>query len=301
MAIFGNSIKKETPKMPIDPDALRQWPIPEIEHSYSARDTMLYALGLGYGADPLDQEQLRFVYEGRLQALPSMAVVLGYPGFWVSDPGTGVDWKKVLHGEQAIEVFKPLPTAATVIGRSRVTGLFDKGKDKGAVMVSERDVVDKASGELLCRLTSTTMMRGDGGFGGPSGPLPAPHPLPDRAPDQSVAIATLPQAALIYRLSGDYNPLHADPAVARSGGFEKPILHGLCSFGVVCRALLAAVCGNDPARLRKMQVRFSAPVYPGETIVTEIWTEPGGVVSFRAKVAERDLVVINNGRAEVTG
>ena len=285
--------------MPIDPKALRQWPIADVEHSYTVRDTMLYALGLGYGADPMDVEQLRFVYEGGLKALPSMAVVLGYPGFWIGDPATGADWKKVLHGEQSIEIFKPLPTAATVIGRSRVTGLFDKGKDKGAVLVSERDVIDKSSGDVLCRLTSTTMMRGDGGFGGPSGPLPAPHPLPDRAPDQSVSIATLPQAALIYRLSGDYNPLHADPAVARGGGFEKPILHGLCTFGVVGRALLDAVCGNHPSKLRKMQVRFSAPVFPGETIVTELWKEGGGVISFRARVEQRDLVVINNGRAEV--
>lgn len=286
--------------MPINPDALRQWPIADVEHTYTARDTMLYALGLGCGADPLDEDQLRFVYEGRLQALPSMAVVLGYPGFWISDPGTGVNWKKVLHGEQALTIFKPLPVAATVIGRSRVTGLFDKGKDKGAVLISERDVIDKASGDLLCRLTSTTMMRGDGGFGGPSGPLPAPHPLPDRAADQTRSIATLPQAALIYRLSGDYNPLHADPEVARSGGFDRPILHGLCTFGVVCRALLDMVCGNDPSKLRTMQVRFSSPVYPGETIVTELWKEPGGVVSFRAKVKERDLVVINNGRAEIS-
>ena len=285
--------------MPIDPEALRQWPIAEIEHTYTARDTMLYALGLGCGGDPLDENQLRFVYEGRLQALPSMSVVLGYPGFWIGDPATGADWKKVLHGEQVIEIFKPLPTAATVIGKSRVTGLFDKGKDKGAVLVSERDVVDKSTGDVLCRLTSTTMLRGDGGFGGPSGPLPAPHPLPDRASDLTVSIATLPQAALIYRLSGDYNPLHADPVVARSGGFEKPILHGLCTFGMICRALLDAVCGNDPSKLRKMQVRFSAPVFPGETIVTEFWREAGGVVSFRAKVKERDLVVINNGRAEV--
>jgi acyl dehydratase len=285
----------------IDPERLRHWPIPEIEHSYTTRDTMLYALGLGCGADPLDEDQLQFVYEARLRALPSMAVVLGYPGFWVRDPATGIDWTKVLHGEQAIRLFKPLPVAGTVIGRSRVTGLFDKGRDKGAVMVSERDVIDKATGDLLCRLSATTMLRGDGGFGGPSGPLPVPHPLPDRAPDQSAAIATSPQAALIYRLSGDMNPLHADPAVARSAGFARPILHGLCSFGVVGRALLAMACGHDPARLRSMQARFSAPVYPGETIVTELWNEADGVVSFRARVAERDQVVISNGRAELTG
>lgn len=285
--------------MTIDPEKLRQWPIDEIEQTYTARDTMLYALGLGYGADPMNEDQLGFVYEANLKALPSMAVVLGYPGFWISNPATGVDWTKVLHGEQGFEIFKQLPATGTVIGKSRVTGLFDKGPGKGAVMLSERDVIDKASGEVLCRLTSTSMLRGDGGFGGASGPLPSPHPLPDRAPDRSLAIATLPQAALIYRLSGDYNPLHADPAVARSGGFERPILHGLCTFGVVCRALLEMACGNDPARLRKMQVRFSAPVYPGETIVTEIWTEAGGVASFRAKVKERDIVVITNGRAEL--
>jgi len=285
--------------MAIDPATLRNWPIPEIEQTYSQRDTMLYALGLGCGSDPLDENELRYVYEEKLQALPSMAVVLGYPGFWLGNPDTGVDWKKVLHGEQAVEVFGPLPVAATVVGRSRVTGLFDKGKDKGAVMVSERDVVDKSSGKLIARLTSTTMMRGDGGFGGPAGPLPTPHPLPDRAPDQVLSIATLPQAALIYRLSGDYNPLHADPAVARAGGFDKPILHGLCTFGVVCRALVRMIAGGEPANLRKMQVRFSSPVYPGETIVTEIWKEAAGVVSFRARVSERNLVVINNGRAEV--
>jgi acyl dehydratase len=285
--------------MAINPDKLRNWPIPEIEQTYTERDTMLYALGLGCGSDPLDENELRYVYEEKLQALPSMAVVLGYPGFWLGNPDTGVDWKKVLHGEQAVEVFGPLPVAATVVGRSRVTGLFDKGKDKGAVMVSERDVVEKSSGKLIARLTSTTMLRGDGGFGGPAGPLPAPHALPDRAPDQVLSIATLPQAALIYRLSGDYNPLHADPAVARAGGFEKPILHGLCTFGVVGRALVRMVAGGEPANLRKMQVRFSSPVYPGETIVTEIWKEAAGVVSFRAKVGERNLVVINNGRAEV--
>lgn len=285
--------------MSIDPQKLANWPIPEIEQTYSARDTMLYALGLGCGADPLDTADLRYVYEENLQALPSMAVVLGYPGFWLNDPEVGADWKKVLHGEQAIEIFQPLPVEATVIGKSRVTGLFDKGPGKGAVMLSDRDVYDKATGELLCRLTSTSMLRGDGGFGGPSGPLPQPHAVPERAPDKTLSLPTLPQAALIYRLSGDYNPLHADPAVARSGGFDRPILHGLCTFGVVTRALVKLICGDDPARLRKMQVRFSSPVYPGETIVTEVWAEPDGVFAFRAKVAERDLVVINNGKAEL--
>ncbi|AVT75449.1 3-alpha,7-alpha, 12-alpha-trihydroxy-5-beta-cholest-24-enoyl-CoA hydratase [Rhodopseudomonas palustris] len=286
--------------MPIDPARLRNWPIPDIEQSYTERDTMLYALGVGYGDAPLDAKQLRYVYEQDLQVLPSMSVVLGYPGFWLGNEETGVDWRRVLHGEQGFEIFKTLPPKATVVGRSRVTGLFDKGAGKGAVLLSERDVVDKTTGELLCRLTSTTMLRGDGGFGGPSGPLPVPHALPERAPDLSLRIATSPRAALLYRLSGDYNPLHADPEVARKAGFDKPILHGLCSFGVVCRALVELCCDGDPTRLTKMQVRFSSPVYPGETIVTEVWNEAAGRISFRAKVAERDVVVINNGLAAVS-
>ena len=291
--------------MAIDPHALRNWPIPVIEQTYRERDTILYALGVGLGSDPLDERQLRYVYEGDLQGvlrvLPSMAVVLGYPGFWISDSRTGADWRKVLHGEQGFEIFRPLPPKGSVVGRSRVTALFDKGADRGAVLLSERNVVDKATGDLLCRLTSTTLLRGDGGFGGPSGPLPTPHALPARPADLVSRIRTLPQAALIYRLSGDYNPLHADPAVARRAGFERPILHGLCTFGVVCRALVDMACDGEPSRLTKMQVRFSAPVYPGETIVTEAWKDGADAISFRAKVAERDVVVINNGRAGIAG
>jgi acyl dehydratase len=191
-----------------------------------------------------------------------------------------------------------LPAAATVIGRTRVKEIFDKGEGKGALLFSERDVIDQSSGEKLCTLTSTTFLRGEGGFGGPQGPTPEPHPLPDRAPDRAVDMPTLPQAALIYRLSGDPNPLHADPKVAAAAGFPRPILHGLCTFGVAGRAVLRTCCGNDPARLKTMQLRFSAPVFPGETIRTEIWQD-GNTLSFRARVAERDLVVLSNGRATI--
>lgn len=284
--------------MPIDYHKLKSWPFPDLEHTYTAKDTILYALGLGGGSDPMDEADLKFVYEDGLAALPTMAVVLGYPGFWVKDPATGVDWKKVLHGEQGVILHQPLPASGTVIGRTRVDEIVDKGADKGALMLSTRKVFDKTSGDLLATLTSTSFMRGDGGFGGPAGPTPEPHALPARAPDLSVDLATLPQAALIYRLSGDYNPLHADPKIAVSAGFKQPILHGLCTFGVAGRAILKACCGNDPARLRSIKVRFSAPVYPGETIRTEIWRD-GATVSYRARVVERDTVVLNNGLAEV--
>ena len=286
--------------MPIDYDKLMNWPFPELEHSYTERDTMLYALGVGCGHDPLDPDDLRHVYEDGLQALPTMAVVLGYPGFWLKDPETGVDWRKVLHGEQGLVLHRPLPPSGTVVGRSRVTEIVDKGEGKGALLFSERDVVDKATGDLLCTVTSTTFMRGEGGFGGPAGPAPAPHPMPNGDPELVLDLPTLPQAALIYRLSGDTNPLHADPKVARAVGFDRPILHGLATYGVAGRAVLRACCGDDPARLKRLDVRFSAPVYPGETIRTEMWVD-GGTVSFRCRAVERDTVILNNGLAVIEG
>jgi len=284
--------------MAIDYQKLKNWHFPDLEHRYEEKDTILYALGVGCGADPMDRTELPFVYEEGLKALPTMAVVLGYPGFWLKDPQTGVDWRKILHGEQGLVIHKPLPASGTVIGRSRVTEIVDKGPGKGALLYSDRQVFDKATGDLLATLTSTTFIRGEGGFGGPSGPAPEPHTLPERAPDETVDLKTLPQAALIYRLSGDYNPLHADPDVAASAGFERPILHGLCTYAVAGRAILRACCGNDPARLRRFDLRFSAPVMPGETVRTEIWRD-GSRVSFRARVVERDIVVLNNGLAEV--
>jgi acyl dehydratase len=259
---------------------------------------MLYALGLGLGSDPLDEEQLRFVYEKDLRALPMMAVVLAYPGFWLHDPATGVNWKKILHGEQGIIWHAPIPPAATVVGRTRVTDIIDKGAEKGSLMFSERVVSDAKTGEKLVTLTGTTVLRGDGGFGGPVKQAPAPHRIPERAPDAICDLPTAPNAALIYRLSGDYNPLHADPEVARGAGFPRPILHGLCSLGVAGHALLKTVAGYDPARFKSMRLRFTAPVFPGETIRTEMWID-GAQVSFRARLREREAIVLDNGLAEI--
>lgn len=284
--------------MPIDMEKLLAWPFPDVEHSYTTRDTMLYALGAGAGADPFDADDLRYVYEDGLVALPTMPVVLGYPGFWARNPETGITWRKLLHGEQGLTLHAPLPVSGTVIGRTRITGLIDKGADKGALMFSERDVIEKDSGRLLATLSATVFLRGDGGFGGPSGPTPRPHPLPERAADASLDLATLPNAALVYRLSGDYNPLHADPGTAAAAGFLRPILHGLCTYAVAGRAILRLACGNDPLRLKSLNVRFTAPVFPGETIRTEIWRD-GGVIAFRSSVVERGVTVLNNGRAEI--
>jgi acyl dehydratase len=285
--------------MALDVQKLLNWPFEELTHEYSARDTILYALGLGLGSDPMDEEQLRFVYERDLRALPTMAVVLAYPGFWLREPGTGVNWKKILHGEQGIVWHAAIPPAATVAGRTRVTEIIDKGAEKGSLLFSERVVRDAKTGEKLVTLSGTTVLRGDGGFGGPAKQAPKPHAIPQRAPDAVCDLPTALNAALIYRLSGDYNPLHADPEVARSAGFPRPILHGLCSLGVAGRALLKTVAAYDPARFKSMRLRFTAPVFPGETIRTEMWID-GPRVSFRARVVEREAVVLDNGLAEIT-
>ncbi|MDE0945038.1 MAG: MaoC/PaaZ C-terminal domain-containing protein [Alphaproteobacteria bacterium] len=285
--------------MAIDYDKILNWPFEEVVQSYDTRDSILYALGVGLNMDPMDEEQLRFTYEDNMQALPTMAVVLGTPGFWVKDPDSGIDWVKVLHGEQGMVLHKPLPAAATVAATTKVTEIIDKGEGKGALLLQERTVTDTATGDKLATLYSTTFARGDGGFGGPTTGARPVHALPDREPDMTCDLPTLPQAALIYRLSGDYNPLHADPAVAKGGGFKAPILHGLCTFGVAGHAILKSCCDYDPSRFKSMNLRFSSPVYPGETIRTEMWKD-GNVISFRASVLERDVMVLNNGRAEVS-
>jgi acyl dehydratase len=281
--------------MPFDPHKLRNWKFPEIEHTYTEKDTILYALGLGCGYEPDD---LQFVYEKGLAALPTMAVVLAYPGNWLESKESTADYSKVLHGEQYLTLHRPIPPSGTVVGHGRIVDLLDKGKEKGAVLYAERTIVDKKSGQPIATMTSAAMLRGDGGFGGQPGPQPAPHALPQTAPTTHVDIKTHPNSALIYRLSGDRNPLHADPKAAAAGGFKTPILHGLCTYGVAGRALVKACCGGDPARLKGIQVRFSSPVFPGETIRTEMWPD-GERISFRARVVERDVVVLNNGLATV--
>jgi acyl dehydratase len=280
-------------------EALLQRPFPTVTESYKKRDVMLYGLGVGAGADPLDVAELPFVYEHDLRALPSMASVLGYPGFWLQDPLLEVDWLKLLHGEQYLEFFDPLPPEGEVKGDFRVLGVTDKGREKGAIVYFEKTLAEAASGRKLCSVRSTYFLRGDGGCGDYGIPIEAPGALPDRAADLVVELPTLARQALIYRLSGDYNPIHADPAAAARAGFKAPILHGLCTFGIACRGLVNTLCNGDPARLRSMSVRFSRPVYPGETIRLEIYRE-GDQVRYRARVTERDLVVLDRGLATVT-
>jgi acyl dehydratase len=272
--------------------------IPAAEHTYTAKDCMLYALGVGLGHDPMNQDELPFVYEKNLKVLPTMAAVLGYVGFWARDRDTGIDWVRIVNGEQGVTLHRPLAGQGTVIGRQRIVEVVDKGAGKGALVFSERKVTDKATGDLIATVTQTTFCRADGGFGGPPRATPEPHPIPSRGPDAVCDLGTRPEAALIYRLTGDRNPLHAEPAIARQAGYPRPIMHGLGNFGVAGHAVLKTLCDYDPNRLVSFACRFSAPVFPGETIRTEMWRD-GAVVSFRSRVVERDVVAINNGRAEV--
>ena len=274
--------------MAVDYQHLLHYPIPEVRQKYTRKDTMLYALGIGLGADPMDEQQLRYVYEDGLQVLPTYPVVLGHPGFWWKKPDTGVDWVRIVHGEQGLIIHKLPPPEGELIGRTRVTGI---------VVYSERTLTDAATGELLATLPNTTFCRGDGGIGAPTGPTPPVHELPTREPDVSITLDTLPQAALIYRLSGDDNPLHAYPKVARAAKFDRPILHGLCTFGVAGHALVKALDYNA-SRIASMHARFTAPVYPGESLTTDIWRD-GTLWSFRTRVAARDLVVLGNGRLQL--
>ncbi len=287
----------------MDVDFVKNWASPEITQAYTEKDTILYGLSMGYGADPLDPGQLSFVYENGLKVVPTMATTLCHPGFWMGEPRTGINAKMVVHGEHLMLFHAPLPPSGTVRGRTRVTHIIDKGAEKGAIVITERDIIDDATGELIATIEQATMCRGDGGFSkaaaAPNEPprTAAPKAVPP-APKASCDIPTLPQSALLYRLCADPNPLHADPAIAAAAGFDRPILHGLCTYGIAARAILQLCCNNEPERLLRLGVRFTAPVFPGETIRTELWRDQDQV-RFRCSIPDRGVVVINNGIAAI--
>lgn len=285
----------------IDYDKTLAWRSGDVRHAYTARDTILYALGVGFGADPLDEGELRYLYEQRaLLALPTMAAVIASPGAWMRErKELGIDFLKLVHGEQSVRLHAPLPPAATLVGRSRVVRLVDKGEGKGAVMHVEKELVDEATQQRIATCEQVLFLRGDGGFskrgGGDEPAAPAPA-LPETPPDRVIELPTRPDQAALYRLSGDLNPLHIDPAVASKAGFPRPILHGLATYGIACRGVVQGWCDGDATRLASIRARLSSPVFPGETIRLESWRVDGGV-AFRGRLVERDVVVLTNGRA----
>ena len=270
----------------------------ETRFSYTDTQMMLYNLSIGMGRDPLDDKELPFVFEKpALRVVPTAAAILGGGGASILG-GIDINWSKVLHGEQRLQCHRPLPPKADLIGVTRISEIVDKGADKGAIITLAMDV-RLASGEALYTMENVMFARGDGGCGGGvSTSASTPHQLPDRAPDLTHVSEIRPDQALLYRLNGDRNPLHAEPAFAAKAGFSKPILHGLCSYGVACRSVLVSVCDYDPAKIKSFDVRFTSPVYPGETLHTDIWVD-GGVVSFRSRVPARDITALNNGRCNI--
>ena len=278
-------------------DAVINRDFPAVRQTYTAKDTILYALGLGLGADPVNRTELPFLYEKILRIIPAQASVVAFPGMWLAEPALGINYAKVLHGEQGIIFERPLQPEASVRGEYRVLGVDDKG-DKGATVFFEKRILDAADGKLICRARSTYFLRADGGCGSWGTPLAPPAAPPDRAPDKVVDLPTSKRQALIYRLSGDWNPLHIDPDIANAAGFPVPIAHGLSTFGVACFGLVQQICGGEPERLIEMFTRFSRPVYPGNTIRLEMFDE-GGVWRFRARVVERNEIVLDRGLARV--
>jgi len=279
----------------------RAWQSAEIRQDYDTRDSMLYALGIGLGRDPVDERQLCFVYEKDLAAFPTLACVLASPGFWMRDQKElGIDATKVVHGEQSVVMHSALAPAGTIVGVSRVTRVVDKGEGKGAVVHVEKELRN-TDGLLVATVEMVLFCRNDGGFsaGGGVADLPAPPnaPLPSRAPDRISNWPVRADAALLYRLSGDTNPLHADPAMAARVGFQRPILHGLASFGMAAQRLMAEWRNLDVRGLRSIRARLSAPVYPGETLRIDSWELPQGL-AFQVRVMERDVVALANGLVE---
>jgi acyl dehydratase len=281
--------------MPINYDEIMSLKSENIEISYTDKDSILYGLGVGLGNDPMNIDELKYVYENGQIALPSMATNFQYHSSLLMS--AKLNFVMVVHGEQKLSIINPIPVSGDFLADMKVLNCFDKGASKGAIIDVETTVKLKSDGTEICKLISTTFARGDGGFDGPESP-PQEIFEPEGSPDLVDEITTKPDQALIFRLSGDYNPLHSDPNFAKAAGFPKPILHGLCTYGVACRSIVKTACDNDVKKLKSFNCRFSSPVFPGETIVTEMWKN-GNDINFQSKVKERDKIILKNGVSEI--
>jgi acyl dehydratase len=281
--------------MPIDPAAVGATGAP-VRHSWDARDVMLYALGVGAGAvDPLQERA--FTTENSmdvdLQVLPTMAVVLGVGGAGAFGSIGSFNPAMLVHGEQKVTLHSTIPVKGEVETVGTITGIYDKGK--GALVEVTSVSTLTSTGEPLFTNVMSAFIRGEGGFGGDRGPSGPRNVAPDRAPDRTVTYATRTDQALLYRLSGDRNPLHSDPGFAAFGGFDRPILHGLCTYGFTGRGLLHLLCDGDPSRVVEMEGRFSSPVLPGESLTIEAWEVAAGEAVFRT-LGDDGRVVLDGGR-----
>ena len=285
-----------------DARRLIDWNIPVAKHSYTRRDTAFYALSLGVGRDPLDRRALALVdpWHSGLKALPTLALVLGYPGFWLGEreveQASGVSPTQILHAEQAVTLAAPLPVEGEVSGHTRVTALVDKGVGRGALLYSERRIIDERTGSLLATCSQVHYLRGAGGCG-TVGQAPGRANASVDEPTSQIEVPTLSQQALLYRLNGDANPLHSDPDAASIAGFERPILHGMCTTGMAVAAVISELAQGDPDRVRALSVRMTSPVMPGESLQIEISRDGG----FRARIPSRSVTVLDCGRVYLEG
>lgn len=283
----------------IDYDALKSWHFAPVVQDYTARDCRLYALGLNIGADPLDEDALRHVADDPPAVVCAMPMTLARLGPWMRDPAAGIDYSRIVVGESVLRLHAPLPAACRIEGRHRVVRVTDKGAGRGALVTVLRQIHAVDTGALLAEYEQVTFCRGDGGFARDGRHDPAPEQpvwdLPDRAPDQIVDLPTATQQALVYRLSGDMNPLHSDPATARRAGFERPILHGLATLGMAGHALDRVSRRSGGAGLSEMGARLSAPVYPGAALQLRIWMQGGGACFVMLDETGRE--VVSRGRA----
>jgi acyl dehydratase len=287
--------------MPIDPTAVGAEAGPVVR-SWTSKDALLYAVGVGAGAIDPFAEELEFTtensHEVTQRVLPTMAVVLGFGGGAIARAGE-LDWGKLLHGSQGVTLHREIPADGEIAVTDRITGIWDKGEGRNAIIETEASAELEGSGEPLFTTRASLVIRGSGGFGGEPGETAPAVQAPERDPDDSVTYPTRPDQALTYRLSGDRNPLHSDPWFATElAGFPKPILHGLCTYGFTGRALLHTLCASDPARFRSMDSRFSSPVFPGDTLTVRMWRDGDGRAIYQtvAQVGTaEERVVIDNG------
>ena len=279
--------------MAINYDKLMAASLTDIPVAYDEKDAVLYALGVGIGGNPQDPRELPYVYEQRgPRTVPTFASMLA-PDSILHE--SGCDVRTLLHRTQSLDLYRPLPPAGNLLSNQKVIGVFDRGADQGAEIEIESELRRKSDDTVLCTLGSRVIARADGGFGGPPPVARERHALPEREPDLVCDLPTRPDQALLFRLSGDLNPLHADPLVARAAGFSSPLLHGRCTYGIACHAVLKTVCDYDFTLISGFDVRFSSPVYPGDVVTTEMWQDQN-IVSFRCKVKARNVTVINNGK-----
>jgi acyl dehydratase len=277
--------------MPINHDVVGAEGAP-IVHSWTSKDALLYAVGVGAGID-----ELAFTTENShdvpQRVLPTMAAVIGAGVSGAISAIGSFDFAMLVHGEQSFVQHREIPVEGSLTATGKIVGIYDKGS--GAVVAVEGECVDNATGETLLTVGSAIFIRGEGGWGGDRGPSGDRNAAPDRSADASVSYRVRPDQALTYRLSGDRNPLHSDPWFAALAGFDRPILHGLCTYGFTGRALLHAMCDSDPAKFRSMEGRFASPVFPGEELTIEMWNEGAGECIFQTR-GEDGRVVLVGGR-----